>query len=431
MKLSMTTRLQWLVLQLTRQIWVRASAFSLLAVATALAAVWIKRYIPEDIPAKIGADAVDNLLNILAASMLSVTIFSLSTLVAALASATDNVTPRATRLLSEDRTAQNALATFLGTFLYSLVGIIALQTGLYGNTGRVVLYVVTLVVIVIIVLTLLRWIDHVSKLGRVGETTERVEHAAREAMCDRHIHPYLGGQPFTAVDRLPDGARAVSTDRIGYLAHIDMAALTKFCDAHDCEIYLGALPGTFADPTTPVAWVTGQCSEEACREVCDALTVKEVRSFDQDPRFGVSVLSEIASRALSPAVNDAGTAIDVLGRTLRLLATWAAPAEQNDPTHPRVHVPPILLKDLFDDAFAPIARDGAANLEVMLRLQKTLRTLSLLGGPEFRQAALEHSAEALARAEHAMPLESDRASVRAEAAALAALHESAAPSTAK
>ncbi len=132
----MTTRLQWLVLQVTRKLWVRATAFSLLAVATALVAVWFKRYIPQDIPAKIGADAVDNLLNILAVSMLSVTIFSLSTLVAALASATSNVTPRATRLLTEDSTAQNALATFLGAFLFSLVGIIALQTGLYGDTGR-------------------------------------------------------------------------------------------------------------------------------------------------------------------------------------------------------------------------------------------------------------------------------------------------------
>ncbi len=418
----MTTRLQWLVLQVSRKLWVRAAAFSLLAVATALVAVWLKRYIPEDIPAKIGADAVDNLLNILAASMLSVTIFSLSTLVAALASATSNVTPRATRLLTEDSTAQNALATFLGTFLYSLVGIIALQTGLYGDTGRVVLYVVTLAVIVVIVGTLLKWIDHVSKLGRVGETTETVEHAARRAMCDRHCHPYLGGQPFTEVDRLPEGARPVSTDKMGYLAHIDMKALTKACDTHHCEVYVGALPGKFVDPTEPLAWMTGECSDEAGCKVRDAFTIGEVRSFDQDPRFGVEVLAEIASRALSPAMNDPGTALDVLGRALRLLALWSTPAEPTDPEHPRVHVPPVLLDDLFDDAFTPIARDGAAHVEVMLRLQKTLRSLSLLGGAEFRSAALHHSAESLQRAEHAMPLEADRARVRKEAKALEALH---------
>ncbi len=419
----MTTRLQWLLLQVTRKVWVRATAFSLLGVATALVAVWVKRYVPQDIPAKIGADAVDSLLNILAASMLSVTIFSLSTLVAALASATSNVTPRATRLLTEDSTAQNALATFLGTFLYSLVGIIALQTGLYGDTGRVVLYVVTLVVIVVIVGTLLKWIDHVSSLGRVGETTERVEHAARRAMHDRHRHPYLGGQPFTAIDRLPDGAWPVFTKEMGYVAHIDMSALSETCETQDCEVYVGALPGKYVDPTAPLAWVTGPHSAQARDEVQDAFTISEVRSFDQDPRFGVAVLSEIASRALSPALNDPGTAIDVLGRAVRLLGSWATLADVEDIKHARIHVPPILLEELFDDAFTPIARDGAAYVEVMLRLQKALRSLYLLGGPEFRSAALAHSMEALQRAEIAMPLEADRARVRKEAEALQALHE--------
>jgi len=275
---------------------------------------------------------------------------------------------------------------------------------------------------VVIVGTLLRWIDHVSKLGRVAQTTETVEHVARKAMCDRHCHPYLGGQPFTALDLLPDGACAVSTDKIGYIAHIDMKALSKACDTHGCEVYVGALPGKFVDATAPLAWVVAERSEEACCAVRDAFTIGEVRSFDQDPRFGVAVLSEIASRALSPAMNDPGTAIDVLGRTVRLLALWSTPVDATDPEHACVHVPPVLLEDLFEDAFTPIARDGAGHVEVMLRLQKTLRSLSLLGGPEFREAALHHSAEALQRAEHAMPLEADRARVRKEAKALEALH---------
>lgn len=418
----MLTRLQWALLQMTRQLWFRATAFSVLAVATALVALWIKRYIPADIPAKIGADAVDSLLNILAASMLSVTIFSLSTLVAALGSATSNVTPRATRLLTEDHTAQNALSTFLGTFLFSLVGIIALQTGLYGDSGRVVLYVVTLGVIALIVVTLLRWISHVSKLGRVGQTTQRVEEAATDAMRNRHRHPYLGGQPFTDVDRVPEGARAVYGDSIGYLAHIDMSALSKVCEAQDCHMFVNVLPGAYVVPTEPIAWLTGDCDDEVLAAVREAFTVDEERSFDQDPRFGVSVLSEIASRALSPAMNDPGTAIDVIGRMVRLLNLWAVPAELDECEHPRVHVPPILVQDLFDDAFTPIARDGAATVEVALRLQKALRTLSRLGGPEYRVAALRHSAEALLRAEQAMTLEADRARVRVVATELETLH---------
>ena len=159
---------------------------------------------------KIGADAVDNILNIIAASMLAVTIFSLSTIVAAYIAASSNVTPRSIRLLDEDATAHNALGTFIGAFLFSLVGIIALSTGLYGAQGRSVLFVVTLAVIAFVVMTLLHWIDHVSTLGQVAETTERIERSATAAMHSRHARPYLGGCAL----RDPDVFRvALSGDR--------------------------------------------------------------------------------------------------------------------------------------------------------------------------------------------------------------------------
>src|SRR3546814_17845649 len=97
--------------------------------------------------------------------MLAVTTFSLSTRVAAYGAASSGVTPRATTLVIEDTTTQNALATFIGSFLFSLVGIIALSTGAYGVQGRVLLFAVTIGVVILIVYMLLRWINHLSKLG--------------------------------------------------------------------------------------------------------------------------------------------------------------------------------------------------------------------------------------------------------------------------
>jgi len=76
---------------------------------------------------------------------------------------------------------QNVLSTFIGSFLFSIVGIIVLKTGAYGDRGRVVLFIVAIGVIALIVFSLLRWIDHLMQLGRVGETTDRVERATEEA----------------------------------------------------------------------------------------------------------------------------------------------------------------------------------------------------------------------------------------------------------
>lgn len=199
----MIARWRWVANQLTKRLWFRATLFSLLGVASALLAVVFKDFIPESLSARIGADAVDNILGIIASSMLAVTTFSLSTMVTAYGAASSGVTPRATTLVMEDPTTQNALATFIGSFLFSLVGIIALSTGAYGTQGRVLLFAVTIIVVILIVYTLLRWIDHLSKLGRVGETIDRVEKATIKAITQRVQWPYLGGSAYPTAPARP------------------------------------------------------------------------------------------------------------------------------------------------------------------------------------------------------------------------------------
>lgn len=418
----MTSRLLWKFRRLTRRIWFRATLFSLAAVATALVAAFVSPFIPSDVPTKIGANAVDNILGIIAASMLTVTTFSLSTMVSAYSAATSNVTPRATTLLIEDTTTQNVLATFIGSFLFSLVGIVALSTGVYGESGRVVLFGVTILVIVFIVVTLLRWIDHLSRFGRVAETTQRVESVAIAAMRERHKNPYLGGRQL--VDprtQIPLAARSVAPRGVGYVQHIDMAALSAVAaDANgkgEGQIYLRAVPGDLVDPTNPIARFTGfdgTVDHDGIEERIRAcFTIGDVRSFDQDPRFGASVLAEIASRALSPATNDLGTAIDVIGRTVRVLSVRAEPQDPaTEIRYPNVFVPALDVGDLFDDLYVPIARDGATIVEIGVRLQKALATLSRIGADGHADHAARHSRQALERFEAGLTLEADKAKVR-------------------
>jgi len=397
----MIPRWSWILAQLNRRIWVRATLFSLLAVAAALLGIAASPYIPADLPAKVGADAVDNILGIIAASMLTVTTFSLSVMVSAYSAATSNVTPRATRLVMEDSTTHNALSTFIGSFLFSLVGIIVLSTGAYGAQGRVVLFGATMVVLVLIVATLLRWIDHLSRLGRVTETTALVEAAATKAMRDRHKHPFMGGTQLDAPSSIPALARPVYSETIGYIQHVDVQALSALIGEKSASIYVVAIPGDFMDSTQPVAWVFG-LEDDPEPAIRDCYTIGETRAFDQDPRFGVSVLAEIGSKALSSAINDPGTAIDVIGRAVRVLAIWAEPVEDVPPKYPTVFVPGLELSDLFDDIFTPIARDGAGVIEVGLRLQAAFATLSRMKPNRFRLPAKRHAEQALSRSEQVL-----------------------------
>ncbi|MEL2239999.1 DUF2254 domain-containing protein [Leclercia adecarboxylata] len=415
----MMSRWRWILAQVFKKLWFRATLFAIAAIITALLSIVFKSMIPESLSVKVGAEAVDNILNILASSMLAVTTFSLSIMVSAYGSATTNVTPRATRLVVEDVTTQNVLATFIGSFLFSLVGIIALNMGAYGERGRVILFFVTLIVIALILLTLLRWIQHLTSLGRVGETTKKVEDAALETFIECAKNPCLGGFPWPESDTQPKGTTALFPRDIGYVEYIDVDRLQALLSDSSLHVYLVAQPGSFVHPSRPLIYVTDSVDAALSSAILSAVRVSDVRSFNQDPRFCLCVLAEIACRALSPAVNDPGTAIDVIGRGVRVLSEYARHASTgSEVKFPAVHVAPLRDCDLMEDFFSPIARDGAAMREIQLRVLKSLSMLSC-GWPErFGSAAAGMVEEMKERIEITPFIASDKQRLRAACHAL-------------
>jgi len=384
--------------------WFRAALVSAFGGALALAGALVGHTISYQFAATIGAKSVDGILTILASSMLAVTTFSLTAMVSAYSGATSTITPRAVQLLIDDSTAQNTLATFLGSFLFAIVGIIALSTGLYGETGRVILLAGTVAVIIFIVVTLLRWIEHITRFGRVSDTIDRVERAAIAAV-DTIPVPLALGTERTQPDAR--GMTPVMPRTMARVTHVDVAVLGKLAEAIGADIHVLALPGKLVEPERPIALVAGGCDDTAVDKVRQAFTLSHHRTFDHDPRFGLVVLSEIASRALSPAVNDPGTAIAVIEASARVMMRLADHRTKEGAQLPaRVHVPPIHFTELLDDWCRPIARDGAAIVEVGIRLQKALGALAR-HAELFRPLIKQEAHDAAERSKAAMTNERD------------------------
>jgi len=399
------------VRRLVRRMWFRTGAFCVLAVLAALISIVLAPYIPESLSGLIGGPTVDQLLGILAASMLPVATFSLATMVAGFQAATTNVTPRATALLIEDKRAQSALATFIGAFLYAVVGLTALNARLYGDAGRVVLFGFTILVVVLVVTTLVRWVEDLSRMGRVGETIDRIETATREALDARSEPIHYGGRAYQAV---PADATPVCSPVIGYVQHVDIAGLCEVAESIACDLYIAATPGHFVHLGDPLCWISGPLPEQPARDrLARFFIVGGARTFEQDPRFGFVVLAEVASRALSPAVNDPGTAIDVIGTGTRLLNHWAlrlAAHRDDPPVRKRLYVNPLQLEDFFTDLFRPISRDGAGLIEVGITLRKALTALHRLGRG-YEVVAEIHLRQSLARARQALIAPDDLAAL--------------------
>ena len=384
--------------RLPEKIWFRAMLFSVGAIATAAAAEWVGPLIPYEADLEIASGSVGDILTILASSMLAVITFSVSIMVSAYGSATSTATPRTIALMLADDRSQNALSTFLGTFLFSIVGIIGLSSGYYDDRGRIILFFATIAVIVIISGTLINWIQQLSTFGRMNDLIARVEQATSKALRWHGQHPYLNAQPPVEI---PDGALPISCDiASGVVTSIDMGRLQEAAKQQDVTVYLTIHPGKLIYPARPLIYLSGEGAKAAdLQPFRDAILVEHDRSFDQDPRFGLVVLSEIASRALSPAVNDPGTAISVLDSGLRCFEVLAeASAEPEDAKYSRVHGPEMEVEDLFTDFFIKIARDGAAMVEVQQRIQLCLLALAKSWPDLFSVAATEASRDALARA---------------------------------
>lgn len=411
--MASTSKWLYVLQRLSKRMWVRTSLYCALGVVAALVGAIFQPDLPPGLAARFGADSVRDILGILASSMLVVATFSLNAMVSAFGMATTTVTPRAAKLLIEDNGAQTALATFIGAFLFSIVGLVALSTGLYGEAGRMVLFAATVIVIVLITVTLLRWIERLLRFGRVGESIDMVEASTCSAMKKRAREPWLGGVP--AVEPPPDANR-IEAAHVGYVQHLDMGKLQDVAEEHRVEIHVVSLPGALAVPGRPLAMVTGPLDDEATAKLREAFSVGGARSFEHDPRYGLVVLTEIAVRALSPAVNDPGTCIDVIGTVVRLLDGWSDAriehAGHAEIRCSRVFVPDLLEADMYDDVFPMIAREGAQMREIGIRLQKGLAALAGSSHAPSAQAARLHARQAFARAMESMRFEADREALR-------------------
>ena len=401
-----------ILLRVSRRLWVRVALMALLSVVAAVAAMYIEDFIPKDLRDRFQPDTVMPILTILASGMLAVSTFSLNVMVSAHNAAAAQATPRAHRILLADTTTQSVLATFIGAFVYALTSIILLRAGLDGGGSSVTVLIFTVAVVVLVILALLRWIDHLSDLGSMDATLRMTEAEARASLQLTRRAPALRASTLTAETLIPTEATPIPSPRSGYLQFIDVAHMHEAIKKSEARIYIHTAPGQFLLTGQPVAYATG-LTEKQGKAMQNSLTIGQHRTFEQDATYGLLVLSEIASRALSPGINDPGTAIDVIARQERLLWNWAGAEEaKGDPKFPRIFVPELSRNEMIQSAFSSTARDGADTIEVTCRLLHALRVLQDAPDPALAKAAARMSETARQYAEEALTLKSEKETMR-------------------
>lgn len=427
----MSDRIKFLLNRLNERLWVRPLALCLISIGAVFIAKGFEGTMLARATPTFNTDSLEILLNILSGGMLVVATFAVGSMVAAYATAASQATPRTFALVVSDNASQNALSIFIGAFIFSLVSILFYENGFFTNKGESALLALTVLVFGIVIFAFVRWTDSLARLGLLGTIICKAEVKACEAIAVRRLAPTLCCASVVGSD---DAGAPVTANSYGWVQQVIAEDLQDLAHREGLRIRVHSPAGSFVGPGAVLATVRSDGVGNARAhhdEVRDTFRVGDRRTFDEDPRYGLLVLSEMAGKTLSPAINDPGTAIDVVGAQVRLLSAWAKPLGGDESlsttAYPRVEMPELSADEMFNDAFVPIARDGAGSVEVVVRLLGALASLATLPPPKVKAAAVDHARQALARAEAVLDHPDDLRRVREAYSAVPGLSSPPAP----
>ena len=358
--------------------------------------LWIDRELGADALPEFLSTTVESARAVFAALagglITSVTLVLSMTLVAVQLASTQ-FSPRALRDWLGDRLLQHTVGLALGTTVFSLLALRSTRS--FDDGGVEVVPSLTVIVAVVCggaaLFAVVRTVDHITDSLRIGSVARRLADdtigvVESTSTLEAGQHPTAGpalstGDPDAPDEppRRPDGAGVIEASQAGWVQQVDVEHLLHHLP-DDATGYVAVTLGSYVPRHAPLLWIDpAPADDDPCRDTLpEAFALGDTRTMQQDVGFGVTQLTDIAVRALSPGVNDPGTASDVvvhLGNVM--LALWARPAAP--PTRSRDDRTVVDRQPGHEDhlrhAFDPIRRYGAGDPVVVATLLRTLRTL--------------------------------------------------------
>ncbi len=201
-----------------------------------------------------------------------------------------------------------------------------------------------------------------SRLAHHSHLLQQIEASARRALHARAAKPFLGGAELKQESETGAVLRARCA---GYVANIDPGKLEAAAEKLECHVEVLVLPGDFVGLGDALLRLPEHepIDDGQCEEFLAAFAFADTRTFEQDPFYGAQVLVEAAARALSPGVNDPGTAILAIDSCCRLVGecAQAQAKERPEPGCARVRARDFTACMLLSASLGEIARYGAGD----------------------------------------------------------------------
>jgi uncharacterized membrane protein len=266
-------------------------------------------YSPEGARALVGG---------LAPTALTLIALFLSTLLLSVQIAASQYSPRLISGMLANRQVKGCLAVFVFSYVYCV-----------GALGRIDSRVPQLPVVMAIVSSIasvgagLYLIDHIAKELRPVRMLARTADVGRAAIAQ--CYPHLFGVRADTLERASRPAPPGQFETITHagtpevLQAIDVAGLFALAVEGRCVIEVVPHVGDFVTTGDPLFRVHPPLSTLDARRLRASVAFGKERTAEQDPVFPFRILVDVASKALSPAINDPTTAVLAIDQVHSLL----------------------------------------------------------------------------------------------------------------
>ncbi|MCW3477020.1 DUF2254 domain-containing protein [Limobrevibacterium gyesilva] len=305
--------------------------------------------------------------------------------------------PRLVIMFVNNPALYHTLGIFFATFTYSLV---ALAWTDRGGSGIVPLFSTMLVVVLLVVSMLafsllIRSLD-ILQIHNVLRVIGAQGRAVIRAMFPRIAdNASAGGQDETET-AVALGAQTQTLSYSGeprVIARFDIDALVRLAQGAGAVVVIECGVGETLVEDTMLLRVHGAAQSLPERALMRAVHLSTSRTFEQDPKYAIRLLVDIAIRALSPAVNDPTTAVQALDQIEDLLRRLGRRRLDTGRARDaggalRLIFPTPTWQDYLALSFDEIRQFGATSVQVMRRLRSVLVGLSEAVATEARREAV-------------------------------------------
>jgi uncharacterized membrane protein len=334
------------------------------------------------------------LLSAIASGMLPLTglVFSLAFVMVQFSATA--YSPRLVAWFAGSAMMSHSLGVFTATFLYAVAALAWVDR---GGTGKVPLltvwFAITLLLVSVVFFVLL-----VEKLTML-QISRVLAYAGDQgrAVIERDYAPLGEGGPEARgapAEDLP-AIRQVLVHRgaPAVIQTIDVSRLVALAEREGAVLALAWAVGDTLVDGMPLLRVHGGGRPVREHRLRRLVRLGSERTFEQDPKYAIRILVDVAIKALSPAINDPTRAVQALDQVEDLLlrlgrVNLSAGRVRDGRGSLRLVFPVPKWEDFLVLAFDEIRYCGANSIQVMRRMRALLQDLTEQVPPE-RRAALQ------------------------------------------